>query len=66
MVIESTHAIGGRVTSMDFAGLQVDKGASFIHNATDFNPLGKLVRGLKWPWANGTCSYKVMYYEGER
>lgn len=51
---------------MKFAGLQVDKGASFLHNATESNPINKLVEKFKWPWANGNCSYKVMYYEGEK
>lgn len=39
---------------MDFAGMQVDQGASFIHNSIFENPLGVLAHDLDWPTANGT------------
>jgi hypothetical protein len=46
---------------MDFEGIKVDHGASFIHDSKNNNPLGKIVYDLGWPWADGTCSYNVMY-----
>lgn len=33
IILESTNQTGGRVRPLDFAGIQVDKGASFIHKA---------------------------------
>ena len=64
IILESTDHIGGRISPIKFAGIEVDKGASYVHDAKNkLNYVGRMVSALGWPVANATCSYRVMYYQ---
>lgn len=65
IVIEATDHVGGRVVSMEFEGKIVNKGASFIHNATKGNPIADFVKKYnRFPTVNGTANYDTIFYEG--
>ena len=61
IILEAADHFGGRVTPTNFAGMQIDKGASYIHNSSTGNPLGGLLRALHWPSVNGTMNADALY-----
>ena len=63
IILEATDHVGGRVVPMNFAGIQVDKGASLIPNWSGAT-LRDLAKDLHWPSVKETMNADVLYLEG--
>lgn len=48
LILEARHRIGGRIVSSELDGVQVDLGASFIHNPGTDNFVDQLVKKMNW------------------
>ena len=48
LILESRERIGGRIASKQLNGVEVDLGATFVHNPGEGNSIDEMIKEMNW------------------